>query len=238
MTSLPPSNLSRSVFRSLENIETDPLQVNTGATRWMIPYADLLTLLLGMFMLLYALSNLDNHKLTDKIQQLNQKIPPVTKIEPKVETVKATAIKVKALTLVLQNKLGQTTGITVKQNDDGLVISLADNILFTPGNAVLNPNARQKLDNIADLLRQQPHSIRVEGHTDNSPIATSQYPSNWELSTARATHIIQYLIHQHRFNARRLSAAGYGEFHPIAKNSSIEGKQKNRRVDIVILNNR
>lgn len=231
MTSLPPNNLSRSVFRSLEHIEMDPLHVQTGASRWMIPYADLLTLLLGMFMLLYAIASMDKHGLESKVEQLTRQIS-------KAAPVKVPEIKVSVLTKELQNKLGQTTGITVKQNDDGLVISLADNILFTPGNAVLNPNAQQKLDGIADLLRQQPHAIRVEGHTDNSPIATSQYPSNWELSTARATHIIQYLIRSHGFSAGRLSAAGYGEFHPIAKNSSIEGKQKNRRVDIVILNNR
>jgi chemotaxis protein MotB len=119
------------------------------------------------------------------------------------------------------------------------VISLKDSILFTAGNADLSPAARHTLDGLIQQLHAalggQSRPIRVEGHTDNSPIATSKYPSNWELSTARATTIVRFLVASHHFQPQLLSAAGYGEFKPVKDNSSIEGKQKNRRVDIVVL---
>ncbi|MBY0403226.1 MAG: OmpA family protein, partial [Cyanobacteria bacterium] len=117
-----------------------------------------------------------------------------------------------------------------------LIISLKEGVLFEPGTASLSPKAQKTLDHLAKVLKKMSRPIRVEGHTDNTPIATKQYPSNWELSTSRATHIIKYFITQHHFPANKLSAAGYGEFKPITNNSTIEGKQKNRRVDIVVLN--
>jgi len=91
------------------------------------------------------------------------------------------------------------------------------------------------LDNITEAIRKYSNSIRIEGHTDNVPIKTAQFPSNWELSTARATNIVHYLVDAHEFPPEKLSAIGYGEYRPIADNSSEEGRQKNRRVDVVVL---
>jgi chemotaxis protein MotB len=129
----------------------------------------------------------------------------------------------------------QNQNIRITEEDRGVVISLKDNILFSPGEARLNATAKKTLDQLAATLKPLTQPIRVEGHSDNTPIRTTQYPSNWELSTARATEIVKYLVNQHKMSASKLSAAGYGEFKPIADNSTIEGKQKNRRVDIVVL---
>ena len=125
--------------------------------------------------------------------------------------------------------------MNIYRTGEGVVISLRDSVLFPPGNAELSTGAQNTLDRLAETLVATHHPIRVEGHTDATPIATSQYPSNWELSTARATAIVRYLSDRHGIPPEQLSAVGYGEFHPVANNSSIEGKQKNRRVDIVIL---
>ncbi|MEM0950560.1 MAG: OmpA family protein [Cyanobacteria bacterium P01_H01_bin.74] len=129
--------------------------------------------------------------------------------------------------------------VTVSENNRGWIISFKDRILFEPGSDTLTPEA---LDTLAKLtpglqtiLSKYPHPVRVEGHTDNSPIETSQFPSNWELSAARATRIVRYLTETAGLSPALLSAAGYGQFRPLAKNSSVEGKRNNRRVDIVIL---
>jgi chemotaxis protein MotB len=100
---------------------------------------------------------------------------------------------------------------------------------------MLHPMDVFMLHIIAESLEKIPNHIRIEGHTDSVPICTARFPSNWELSTARATSIVHYLLTTHRFEPTRLSAAGYGEFRPIASNNSSEGRSQNRRVDIVIL---
>lgn len=117
----------------------------------------------------------------------------------------------------------------------GLVISLKDSEFFDSGSASVRQWSRPLLNDIASAINDYNNSIRIEGHTDNVPIKTPAYPSNWELSTARATNIVQYLISTHSFPPEKLSAIGYGEYRPIADNSTAEGRQKNRRVDVVIL---
>jgi chemotaxis protein MotB len=115
------------------------------------------------------------------------------------------------------------------------VISLAGNLLFDSGKSDLKPRGMTLLDTLAERLRTMPNEIRVEGHTDNIPITTPLYPSNWELSSARATTVARYLAEHDDVSASRLSAAGLGEFHPIAPNDSREGRARNRRVDLVVL---
>jgi chemotaxis protein MotB len=119
----------------------------------------------------------------------------------------------------------------------GLVISLKDTEFFDSGSASVRQWSLPLLNDIANSISNYSNAIRIEGHTDNVPINTPSFPSNWELSTARATNIVQYLISRHGFSPEKLSAIGYGEYRPIADNSTEEGKQKNRRVDVVILSN-
>jgi flagellar motor protein MotB len=106
---------------------------------------------------------------------------------------------------------------------------------FESGSSRMKSTSVVAFDRIAELLRQRDYRLRIEGHTDNAPIHTAQFPSNWELSTARATEIVRLLIVRDGFAPERLSAAGYAEYHPVAANSNVEGRGMNRRVDIVIL---
>jgi chemotaxis protein MotB len=117
----------------------------------------------------------------------------------------------------------------------GLVISLKDTEFFDSGKANVRARSMYLLDNITEAISKYSNSIRIEGHTDNIPIKTSQFPSNWELSTARATNIVHYLMDAHAFPPDKLSAIGYGEYRPVADNNTEEGRQKNRRVDVVVL---
>jgi chemotaxis protein MotB len=126
---------------------------------------------------------------------------------------------------------------TVRFSEDsrGLTISLAESGFFGPGSAVMPPKALAAIDRIAATLKPLGYDIRVEGHTDDTPIHTAQFPSNWELSTARATYLLQYLISSGAIPPARLSAVGYGEYRPVASNDTPEGRASNRRVDLVVL---
>jgi chemotaxis protein MotB len=127
--------------------------------------------------------------------------------------------------------------VAVHQEARGVVISLPEAGAFPTGQADLSQSARRVIRELAAVLASEAGEIRVEGHTDDVPIATSRFASNWELSAARATEVIRFLIAQGDIAPARLSAAGYGEFRPLAPNTSIDARARNRRVDIVILRN-
>lgn len=263
------------MYRNLERIDEELSSdlVNTGSTRWMVPYADMLTLLVGFFLVLFSVIQMDNNSLEDFGQKMKQSLSEKTQelqeareevatvsetlseaqdviaeaqqaAEPMPEPAEESPVMMLAaelndkLGVQLQNQMGEDAAIHVSQEERGVVISLRDGVLFTPGQAELTRAAQEKLDGIAEILARQSRPIRVEGHTDNAPIRTARFPTNWELSTARATNIVKYLVTRHGFDPKSLSAAGYGEFRPVADNSTIEGKQKNRRVDIVVLNDK
>lgn len=244
----PADTISKNVLNRLDRLEHHPWeQINdqapTGHARWMLPYADLLTLLFGLFIALFGLTKNDSslwHDYATKLEKTVQiaQVENQQLKETNVAKMSAQQQEAELATQITQQLASDKTlasAMTIHPEANGLVISITDHILFAPGQAALSPSAKQKLDTIARTISTLDRPIRIEGHTDNSPIQTSVYPSNWELSTARATHIIQHLVQSHRFLPSQLSAAGYGEFHPIANNSSEEGKQKNRRVDIVLL---
>gem|GEM_PF-499565 len=139
------------------------------------------------------------------------------------------------LTQVLQEEIKQKTAEVVS-SFDRVIVRFQSDVLFERTTVLLRQSARARLGQIAEVLAKYPdYQLRIEGHTDSVPIRTARFPSNWELSTARATSIVHYLLTHHQFKPTRLSAAGYGEFRPIASNNSAEGRAQNRRVDIVIL---
>jgi chemotaxis protein MotB len=123
----------------------------------------------------------------------------------------------------------------MRQSKVGMVVSLSEAGFFAPGEAVINPDAETVLNTLAESLQTTNAQIRIEGHTDSTPISNTRYPSNWELSTARASSVLARLI-ERGIEPGRLSAAGYGGFQPVADNSTVEGRAQNRRVDVVILN--
>jgi chemotaxis protein MotB len=247
----------KDMLRRLESLENElaSSMSYTGNARWMIPYADLLTILLGLFVVLLSLSQLDKRSLEAYSRQIQQtlhlKQREIVAQKETLSRLQRKLVKLESIAIIpaeapeplsedgkgIMAARNISNGIQVSQQERGLVITLMDGVLFASGSADLSANSKRTLDQLAEILKAEPHSIRVEGHTDDSPIATSQFPSNWELSTARATCIVQYFVEAHGFEPSRLSAAGYGEYHPVDSNSSIKGKQKNRRVDIVVLNN-
>ena len=140
----------------------------------------------------------------------------------------------------LQSKLrGEIASkqVSVGMEERGLVITIVDEVLFDSGKAVIKPGAYDVLNRVSDILKDKVagKNIGVEGHTDNQPIKHSGWKSNWELSTARATSVLHYLVDKARIAPERLQATGYGEYRPIASNLTEDGKQKNRRVEIIIL---
>jgi chemotaxis protein MotB len=134
----------------------------------------------------------------------------------------------------LEREIGQQT-VALAMTRDGLVISLREVGFFESGSAVPRANAASSLRTIAGTLQMASNKLRIEGHTDDIPIRNEHYPSNWDLSAARASSIARALIEQYDFEPERISVAGYAQYHPIASNTSDAGRAMNRRVDLVVL---
>jgi chemotaxis protein MotB len=131
--------------------------------------------------------------------------------------------------------MGLEGKISTMLSNRGLVISVKDTVLFPVGAVDLTPGAQQMMMSVANILADMPNAIRIEGHTDTVPIHTARFYSNWELSTTRATNVLQFLIQSAGLPPQRLSAAGYGEYKPAVPNTSDRNRALNRRVDIVLL---
>lgn len=127
--------------------------------------------------------------------------------------------------------------VKLRMAQQGLVVTVMDSVLFDSGKADLKPEAKATLKKIAEVIKQKApdNEIAFEGHTDNVPIHRPCFPSNWELSTARATSVLHYFVDELGFDPKKLRAVGFGEFRPVASNDTPEGRQKNRRTEIVIL---
>lgn len=138
------------------------------------------------------------------------------------------------------SKNGDLDGVDAKMTETGLLITFKEDLLFYSASAALTDKALKSLDKVGALISQQfaMHNIRVEGHTDSQPISSFMYPSNWELSGARSSSIIRYFISRFKFMPELFSSVGYGETRPIADNSTPQGREKNRRVEVLILKNK
>jgi len=152
------------------------------------------------------------------------------------ETLTIEAIKAKIDQFAKENNVQTKLVSTIEER--GLVVSIQDTLLFASGSAELTQSARTILKKVSTVLSATSNYIKVEGHTDNLPINTARFPSNWELSVLRATNVLQILVQEGDINPNRLSATGYGEYRPVAENSTLEGRSINRRVDLIILRNR
>ena len=244
-------------------------------TRWVVSYADFTTMLLALFVVLYAVSQIDIAKMRDFSKSLNKSfsveqsqtkkkkqdltdtflttkasivsVPIEVTFQDQIDSLKAKLkeaqekapkdmVQLDNVKKTLLDDFGTQNEIDMLNSERGLIIRLKDSVLFDSGSADVKKDALSKLDIIAEVLNGIPNSVRVEGYTDDQPIATSKFPSNWELSTARATSIVKELIDKYHFPPEKISAAGYGEYKPLDTNTTPEGRQKNRRVDIVILN--
>jgi chemotaxis protein MotB len=128
-----------------------------------------------------------------------------------------------------------SSSIQLEENERGITVHILDDVLFPPGMAILNESSKSVLTRLAEVIKSIPNDIRIEGHTDNTPINTARYPSNWHLSVDRALSTAYYLINQQGIDPDKVSIVGYSEYRPIAPNDSPAKRAKNRRVDLVIL---
>jgi chemotaxis protein MotB len=263
---------------------------------WVIPYADMLTLLMCLFLVLFAVGNVDKAKFQKMAESMrsefgggasSQVVPlgdatstgplsggeslfdsvtPITAapslvtdisgdvgagidapaVAPVVVVVEVTDEAaaqrsyddLAALELLVRDSaesrgLGDTVGFRFENR--GLVVSIiTDQVLFDESRADLQPVGIEVLDLVAEVLRATPNHIAIEGHTDSRPISSGRFPSNWELSTARATSVLRHLTEQIGFDQARLSVAGYADTRPVAPNDTVEGAARNRRVEIVV----
>lgn len=225
-----------------------------GSMRWLLTYADMITLLTAFFIMMYSMSVLNLSKFRQvaisirsgfggRIESgggsvLNPSVGDSLKISivPELASLEPMKVVKKMRQYVQENKLQKD--IRLREIRNGFVLSMAtDELLFAEGSAQMSPRALRVLDELVSLVRNTSCHIRVEGHTDNTPIKTAQFPSNWELSTARATGVVRYLI-DHKIHPSRLSAAGYADSRPLFPNDTEAHRLANRRVDLVILRDR
>ncbi len=225
--------------------------------RWLISYADFITLLFAFFVVLFATSQADKKKQAQVAEAVKAAFSEMGIFEPHSRTMSvahdggATSSESnkpiampetpeqlkKSIDKMVSEQVSQghllRGSVTTRITPDGLVISLHDAGFFASGSAEVNPGSLHILQTIVDALPDR--AVRVEGHTDNVPIHTAQFATNWELSTSRASAIARFIIDKGRFDPAKLSAAGYAEFHPVASNDTEEGRTQNRRVDIILL---
>lgn len=232
--------------------------------RWLVSYADFITLLFAVFVMLYAMSIVDQKKmeevqasiqssfsgpqtLTPALKVIGNKdfglIPEVVDqpVPPSPQDEAAAAAEAQEFSQIKKEvegnlqEYGAKNEVQLTINERGLVISLKEAGFFPSGTAKVQTEALPLLDKIATSISRYANTIRIEGHTDNVPVNSPAFPSNWELSTARANSLVHYLIEKHGFKGAKLSVTGYAEYRPIADNATEAGRKLNRRVDIVML---
>ncbi|MGO9377421.1 MAG: flagellar motor protein MotB [Dissulfurispiraceae bacterium] len=195
--------------------------------RWLISYADFLTLMFTFFAALYALSTVDKEKIGQFSTSLRQAFNVIEKPVAGFEDGR------KPVLAEIRNNLANVEGISVKSDPRGLVVTLSDDTAFMSGSADIKDKTAAALDTLAAILKKNPGRIVIEGHTDNIPVSGPKYQSNWELSTARASSVLAVFIRQ-GLDPNRFIIAGYGEYRPLASNATEDGRAINRRVEIVM----
>mgnify|MGYP001428713891 CR=1 FL=1 len=220
---------------------------------WLTTYGDMVTNILVFFVLIFSASSIDEQKfraISESFQNRSifefypsmipfdegpgnsgaqdGKLDEGTAIEGDLDYVYAEVSK-----YLQEHGLEELVG--TKRTEEGLILVLPEQILFNTGEARILPDAIPILDRVSELLEEIPNMVRVEGHTDSRPIHTHVYPSNWELSGARASSVIRYFIDEHNLDPERFMAVGFGETRPVAPNDGPENWAKNRRVEIIIL---
>ncbi|MFZ1748500.1 MAG: flagellar motor protein MotB [Nitrospirales bacterium] len=219
--------------------------------RWLVSYADFITLLFAFFVVMYSVSSVNegkfkvlseslvssfnNKKTVGELSIVNLPINKNIPIQVKAKT--SSAENARAF-LNVANAITAANipqGVQITTTERGLNIRIKDDALFQSGSARLNPQIIEFIDLIAGLVKELPNLISVEGHTDNQPIRSSLYPSNWDLSTARANTLVRYLIDQHHLADYRLSSSGYAGTRPVELNDTPQGQASNRRVELIVL---
>jgi chemotaxis protein MotB len=216
--------------------------------RWIITYADLITLLLAFFIMLYTFSKQDARK----YEELSGRLKNIfqggrASLKPGTAQDGAAAGQGQSsaggeIERELQDELAALAEakdakhkVSVFMDERGIVIRAMDTAFFDEGRAELKEEAKGALQRIAPTIEKSKRHVRIEGHTDNVPISTSEFKSNWELSARRATEVVRYLIERYSFPPDRISASGYAEYHPLAANDTPRNRAVNRRIEIILL---
>jgi len=238
--------------------------------RWLVSYADFITLLFAFFVILYATSKTDAEKFKKVAESIEKAFAAsnsldlngassgekINQLDP-TQSVTGNVVDMpmgktnfqdnntadlKHLVDVLEESISFELGsaemaekIQIQLDERGLTVRLSAKDFYLPASAEVRTELRPVLDQIAKVLRTTKRNIRIEGHTDDSKVSSELYPSNWELSTARAAWLVRYLIMKHELKPGALSAAGFAEYHPVAPNDTASNRAKNRRVEITIL---
>jgi chemotaxis protein MotB len=224
--------------------------------RWLITYADMITLLMVFFVVLYSMANTDLKKFAAVAKAMQVAFNVGGGLGEKSGEIIGGATggigsganffqglpprqrdfaSVTATLSSFASQAGIHGEISVNMNTEGIVISLSNALLFEPGSAEVRLESVETLQKVAEILKTTDHLVRVEGHTDNIPTNSPMYPTNWELSVARAVAIVRFLVEEEGIPPERLSAAGYAEFKPRVANDSRANRALNRRADIVIV---
>lgn len=214
--------------------------------RWVVSYADFVTVLLAIFMVLWIGSNFE---ISDKAlaqakkqeQTQQQKQSPngpnhlIDGVKNPSDSKEIKVIEFEKTLNELNIALKDKKDMQIIPQDAKITIRLGEGVLFDEGSAIIKADSKKSLDILVAQLKKNDKQIRVEGHSDNLPIKGGKYSSNWELSSARAVNILSYMM-SNGIDKNRLSAAGYADNMPVATNDTQEGRAKNRRVDIIIIN--
>ena len=260
--------------RKHEEHEEHEEHVNHEA--WVIPYADMLTLLMAMFLVLWATGRVDEQKFAAVANalasELGEELPfpggkgvlengavsdgtpidfgldvaraikaeqALVSLEEQQEAVTSEKQTFQSIAENLESELKQAgigDNVSFRQEKRGLVVTIiTDQVLFLSGDANLETGGTMILDEVVDALKKIDNQILIEGHTDSRPISNGRFPSNWELSTTRATKVLRYFVDNKGFPSNRIAASGYGETRPVADNNTASGQSKNRRVELVVL---
>ncbi|MFQ6098646.1 MAG: flagellar motor protein MotB [Armatimonadota bacterium] len=219
--------------------------------RWLLTYADMITLLMAFFIMMYAMSIINLGKFQElavsvrsgfggDARQMSSAQLNLSEPGGKVSILPADNLEL--MSRIAQRvsgdlkKAGLTRGVTVTVGKEGVTVRLlADGLLFDRGDAALKPRTRRILDEVSRTLSDIPNRIRIEGHTCDLPIRSARFPSNWELSAGRAASVLRYLVEAKDLTPGRLAIAGYADTRPLVPNANEQSRRKNRRVDILIL---
>jgi chemotaxis protein MotB len=224
--------------------------------RWLVSYADFITLLFAFFVVMYSISSVNEGKFRTVSESIQAALHPVTSPpaarirfdlgDYKSSLVPTVGQKIQFVRQIVEvlNKMNIADvqiqdKVTVRQTDQGVVIAIADSLIFENGQADIRKEALPILEGLAEVLavNSSVKELRVQGHTDNVPIRSALFPSNWELSAVRAVMVTRVLTELYRIQPERVSAVGHAEFHPVTDNLTVENRARNRRVEILVLMN-
>ncbi len=219
---------------------------DSGAPAWVVTYGDMMSLLLAFFVMLLSFSEIDRVKFKAFMGSLQeafgvQKLEEIIEL-PKGENVALPQMRSSGSSLLMElNSIIPRSfpGSQLQESNVGTLLIVPGRLLFESGTAELKPETRDFLQEIAKLIASKPSTqLQIEGHTDNIPIQTTQFPSNWELSAGRAISVVRFLIEESNVQSSRLGAAGYADTRPLVPNSNPENRERNRRVEFLFLEGR